>query len=94
MSVHIRRITQVAVVGTYSLRVDFDDGVQRVVDLEPMLRGALFAPLRDPAEFAKVAIDAECGVLVWPCGADLDPATLHDWPEVGGAMAALAATWA
>ncbi len=32
-------------------------------------------------------------VLVWPNGADFDPARLHDWPDRVDALAALARTW-
>jgi len=31
--------------------------------------------------------------LVWPNGADFDPATLHDWPELGDELAAMARSW-
>jgi hypothetical protein len=30
---------------------------------------------------------------VWPNGADFDPATLHDWPEVCDELAARAQAW-
>jgi hypothetical protein len=40
--------------------------------------------------FEQVKIDPEVHTLVWPNGADFDPATLHDWPEVGSAFEAMA----
>lgn len=89
----IYRVTSVEVVGQYVLRVGFDDGTVQVVDLQPMLAGELFAPLQDRALFDRVRIDPEVKTLVWPNGADLDPATLHDWPRHAGAMAELAKTW-
>ena len=46
-----------------------------------MLAGELFGPLRDLNLFNQVMIDREVHTLVWPNGADFDPATLHDWPE-------------
>ncbi|MDQ2899086.1 MAG: hypothetical protein M3Y07_04705 [Acidobacteriota bacterium] len=31
--------------------------------------------------FNQVHIDPEVNTLVWPNGADFDPATLHDWQD-------------
>jgi hypothetical protein len=81
-------------IGTYQLRVGFDDGTSQDVDLEPVLHGELYAPLRDPDFFARVALDPEAGTLVWPNGADFDPTTLHDWPKHRDAMRRLAERWA
>jgi hypothetical protein len=60
---------------------------------EPILEGELYRPLRDPAEFARVRIDPEVYTLVWPSGADFDPAILHDWPEHEAAFRAAAQRW-
>lgn len=68
-------------VAPFTLRIEFDDGLTRTINFEPILRGQLFGPLRDPGEFARVKIDPEVHTLVWASGADFDPATLHDWPE-------------
>ena len=32
--------------------------------------------------FNRVTLDSEAGTLVSPNGADFDPSTLHDWPNV------------
>jgi len=32
--------------------------------------------------------------LVWPNGADFDPATLHDWPDYECAFQEMAQRWA
>ena len=87
-------VTSVAAVGGYRLRVGFDDGSTRVIDLEPVLEGDLYGPLRDPSLFAAVQVDPEVGTLTWPNGADFDPATLHDWPAHEPAMRELARRWA
>jgi hypothetical protein len=89
----IHRVQAFDVVGTYVLRVRFRDGTEQVIDFEPVLRGALYGPLRDPAMFARVRIDPEAETLVWPNGADFDPATLHDWPEHAPSMIDMARQW-
>jgi hypothetical protein len=81
MSHPIHRITAFEQIGTYSLRLRFDDGLSRSIDFEPVLSGELFGPLRDPEIFAQATLDPEIHTIVWPSGADFDPATLHDWPE-------------
>lgn len=89
----IYRVTSVDHLGGYRLRVSFDDGLTRELDLEPVLEGELYRPLRDPGVFAEVSVDPEVHTLVWPSGADFDPAILHDWPELEPAMRELARTW-
>jgi Protein of unknown function (DUF2442) len=89
----IYRITSVECIRPYALRLDFDDGLSRIIDFEPILEGELFGPLRDPAVFAQVTLDPEVHTVVWPCGADFDPATLHDWPEHEAAFRAAAVRW-
>jgi hypothetical protein len=58
-----------------------------------MLRGELYGPFCDLDFFNHVRLDEETGTLVWPNEADFDPATLHDWDEVGEAMIAMANWW-
>ncbi len=89
----IYRITSVECVAPYSLRLRFNDGLTRTIDFEPVLEGELYGPLRDPAAFAQVTLDPEVHTVVWPCGADFDPATLHDWPEHEAAFRAAAERW-
>jgi hypothetical protein len=73
--------------------VAFDDGAQRDIDFLLVLAGELYGPLRDPGLFAKVRVDEEVHTLVWPNGADFDPATLHDWSEHVEALAERARRW-
>jgi hypothetical protein len=77
MSHAVYRVTAFRVVGPYTLEVSFDDGAERTIDL-PVLKGELYGPLRDREVFDAVRIDPEAHTLVWPNGADFDPATLHD----------------
>ena len=89
----IYRVQSFQIVAPYILRVEFDDNSAQTIDFESVLSGQLFGPLRDLNLFNQVQIDAEVQTLVWPNGADFDPATLHDWPEFAEELAERARTW-
>ena len=89
----IYRVRSFQIVGPYTLRLQFDDNSEVVIDFEPVLAGELYGPLRDLTIFDQVRIDPEVKTLVWPNGADFDPATLHDWQKYAQAMAAQARKW-
>ena len=65
----ILRIIEALVCGPHSLRLTFNDGTTKQVNMHPLLDGAIFAPLNDPAYFGSVALDSICGTVVWPNGA-------------------------
>jgi Protein of unknown function (DUF2442) len=90
----IYRVVSFVIVAPYTLRVTFDDTTTQVIDFAPILAGELYGPLREAALFNQVQLDPEVQTLVWPNGADFDPATLHDWPEHLEGMKALARQWA
>ncbi len=74
----LKDVVEARALGGHRLFVRFEDGVEGEIDLGPVLRFVgVFAPLADPAEFAKVHVDRELGTVVWPGGADLDPDVLH-----------------
>ena len=89
----IVRVVAFAIEAPHTLRVHFDDGKQQLIDFQPVLRGRLFGPLQAVEMFNQVRIDPEVHTLVWPNGADFDPATLHDWPDQVNALAARASAW-
>lgn len=89
----IYRVTSFDKAGSYTLTVHFDDGVSRTIDFLPVLKGELYGPLQHEELFDQVRVDPEVHTLVWPNGADFDPATLHDWPQVGKEMEAMARRW-
>lgn len=94
MTAHpIYRVRSFQVEAPYTLRVQFDDQTEQVINFGPVLAGELYGPLRDSALFNQVRIDPEVHTLVWPNGADFDPATLHDWPNQAEALAARARRW-
>lgn len=90
----IHTITKVQVVGPWTLHIAFGDGVERTIDFASVLAGELYGPLMDVALFNQVRVDPEVHTIVWPNGADFDPATLHDWPDYESEWLAHARKWA
>jgi len=93
MSHEIYRVVSFEKVAPFILRVAFDDGTSQVIDFRPVLKGEAYGPLNDPTFFDQVQLDREVHTLVWPNGADFDPAILHNWPESSPALKSLAETW-
>ena len=89
----IYRVVKLEIVGPYTLRVEFDDKTSQTIDFRPVLVGEMYGPLQDEKLFGQVEIDPEVHTLVWPNGADFDPATLHDWPEYVQELIARAKQW-
>ena len=87
------RISEAHYVSGYVLRLRFSDGLEGEVDLASELDGEIFEPLRDPTIFRSFRVHPELHTVVWPNGADFDPATLHDWPQVVDALTAQAREW-
>jgi len=70
----------------YRVRVEFNDGSVKDVDLADELWGEVFEPLRSLDVFREVAVNEETGNNEWPNGADLAPEFLHEkGVEVGRA---------
>ena len=78
-------IVDFEIVGPYTLRIQFNDGAERVINFEPVLYGYYYARLRDMGFFNQVRLDPKVHTLVWPNGADFDPAMLYNWLEGDGA---------
>jgi Protein of unknown function (DUF2442) len=72
-------VTEVEVIPPYGLRLSFADGTTGFIDGARWVVGktaGVFAALRDPAEFAKVFVEA--GTIAWPNEIDIDPDTLYE----------------
>jgi hypothetical protein len=89
----IYRAMSFKILAPYTLEVEFDDNTTQVIDFKPILKGELYGPLQDLTLFNQVQIDPEVHTLVWPNGADFDPATLHDWQENLEDLMCLAHRW-
>lgn len=82
MSDRILHVNSAHHVRDYLLDIAFDDGTRKTVDLEPLLTGEMFEPLRDRNQFSKLTIDPISKTIVWPNGADLAPEALYELPAV------------
>lgn len=78
----IRRITDAVVCGPSHLRLVFNDGTRKSVNVSRLLYGPVFEPLRDAEFFSKAALDSICGTVVWPNGADFAPEALYELAPV------------
>ena len=87
MKTHTARIRSVEPLDGFVVRLSFDDGTERKVDLESELWGPVFEPLRENRDlFRQVRVDDELGTIVWPNGADMDPDVLHGDFEPAGTV--------
>lgn len=60
----------------FSVRLAFEDGTKKEVDLEPYLRGPIFEPIRKDSTVFR-AMKVEGGTITWDNGADIDPDVLY-----------------
>lgn len=67
---HIKSVKYVV---DYRIWVAFDDGTAGEIDLNGVLKGPVFEPLKDIAVFRTISVDPELETVVWPNGADLAP---------------------
>ena len=72
------RVKAVKPLDGFRVHLTFTDGSERVVDLEPYLRGPVFEVLKkDLGASRSVTVDEELATIVWPNGADIDPDVLY-----------------
>lgn len=78
--VHLVQVTGVELRHRYEVKLDFDDGVSRVLDLAPLLQDVQFDAVRNPAMFIQLRVTN--GKLRWPSGAHLDADVLRYYPAL------------
>ena len=70
------RVKAIAPLEGFKVRVEFEDGTQKQLDLQPYLRGPIFEPIRnDPIMFRSMKVWD--GTITWDNGADIDPDVLY-----------------
>jgi hypothetical protein len=71
-------VKKAANAGGYRLLLTFEDGDERLVNLEPHLDGPIFDPLKDQAYFSQFRVSEDLDTVVWPNGADFSPDFLYE----------------
>jgi hypothetical protein len=75
-------VTGVTYLEGYKLRLEFNDGTVRDVDLRDELYGEVFEPLKDGELFRMVRVNPDTNTIEWPNGADFAPEYLHQIGKV------------
>lgn len=70
-------VTSVEYVSDYKLRLGFEDGSVRLVDLSGELDGEIFEPLKDRRVFRTAHLNPDLDTVVWSNGADMSPDFLY-----------------
>ncbi len=73
---HLVRVRSVEPLQGYTVRLTFEDGTQKEVNLQPYLQGPIFEPIRNDSTMFR-AMTVEGGTVAWENGADIDPDVLH-----------------
>jgi len=74
----MRYLVDATHIDEYRLRVQFDDGVTKIVDLYSHLDGPIFEPLRDVTYFKRFTLNHDVDTVVWENGADFAPEFLYE----------------
>ena len=69
------KITDIDYLHDYSLKIEFNDGVVKIVDLRPHLKGPVFGKLLDKDLFVQYGIVR--GTIEWANGLDFAPEFLY-----------------
>ena len=87
------KVIKAEVLKPYRIKVTFNDNKVNTIDLEPMLYGAYFEPLRNPELFKKMRVNEEIQTIEWPNGADFHPETLYNWEDHKDELIDKARSW-
>ena len=71
-------VTSVEYVSGYKLRLEFENGSVRLVDLAGELDGEMFEPLKNRRVFRTARLNPDLDTVVWSNGADMSPDFLYN----------------
>ena len=74
----MRWVVGATYIGGYKLKIKFDNGEIKVVDLKPHLGGPIFEPLKRLDFFKSFRVDKDIDTVVWPNNADFSPDFLYE----------------
>ncbi len=74
----MRWVTEATYAGGFRIKVRFDNGECKVVDLQPHLDGPIFEPLKDIDFFRSFCVNQDIDTIVWPNTADFSPDFLYE----------------
>ena len=74
---HFRRAVRLSFRGEYRFEIELEEDVFGILDLDETTRHPQFEALRPLEVFQAAAID-DAGMIVWPWGIALEPATLFE----------------
>lgn len=66
-------VTDVKYINDYKLKLTFENGIKKLVDLKAHLEGEIFEPLKDIDYFQKVSLNKDIDTIVWDNEADFCP---------------------
>ena len=70
------RVKSVEPLEKFRVRITFQNGVKKEIDLEKFLRGEIFEPIRKNLEVFR-SVKVIGGTIGWENGADIDPDVLY-----------------
>lgn len=76
----MNQVRQISVLKNYHLRITFDDGLVKTIDIRPYIGKGFTAELLDPEKFKKVYIESGGGIT-WENGFDFCPVFLRQTIE-------------
>lgn len=70
-------ITEARHLHDYVVEVTFNNGRKGLADLSEALKGQVFEPLKEIAQFSRLKVDEELETITWENGADLAPEYIY-----------------
>jgi len=74
----MHHVTDAVYAAGHKLKIRFEDGRIKLVDLRPYLDGPIFEPLKDVDYFRRVKVNRDIDTICWPNHADFSPDFLYE----------------